>query len=241
MASDSHRRASQEAKHLDLEVNEDGDMLGASPFTVLVLSCNCIGRWGFGTATRFAARFPSVHKRYWQHCNPVLSDDKSAWIAGPDSHKLLGTALLIPPNDECEYWIACLFTSIYYKLEQRDPDEMILVNTAKAMMDMLQQICAIELRNLKGGPTGLGGVAEEVKLPTIGELVTNKISSIGFEVAWDKTEAVLKGLTLKQGMRKVLHVYTKKFDDEEVPKIDGLDPERHFYNKKVVQTPKGLN
>ena len=127
-------------------------------------------------------QFPAAFSIYQSHCsNP----------AG-DSHQrsLLGTALLIPPQEEDDkaskqlkrgVWVACVFTSVDYGKKVSKPDT-ILESTKAAMGDLAKQLKALKEPGSQ-----------------VGELWAVKINSGSFHVPWQRTKEVLEhcGLDIK--------------------------------------------
>lgn len=124
-------------------------------------------------------QFPAAFTIYQSHCSNPASDSHQ--------RSLLGTALLIPPQEGDDkaskklkrgVWIACVFTSVDYGKKVSKPDT-ILESTKTAMEDLAKQ--------LKESGT------------QIGELWAVRINSGSFHVPWEQTKEVLEhcGLDIK--------------------------------------------
>ena len=92
---------------------------------------------------------------------------------------LLGTVLLIPPQDEDgnHYWIACLFTSIGYG-HGRSSEDVILTSTQKAMSKLKDVLDSMSQGRQRGAKTNVWAV---------------RLNSGKFGIEWEKTKNVLEG------------------------------------------------
>ena len=112
---------------------------------------------------------------------------------------LLGTALLIPPqesdyraNPNRRHWIACLFTSVGVGFTQ-SPQAEILDATAKSGWSLRREMAAVRRRIESANTCG------EADLGTkgFGHLYACKINSGIFMVPWENTKEVLERLGME--------------------------------------------
>ena len=170
----------------------NGDLFTCAPGSVLVHACNCLGSWGAGVAAAFRKKYPRAFRIYADHCRSHASRPS----------RLVGTALLIPPQTEgkgreCTDWIGCLFTREQYgkakgKTQRQDVED-ILEATGLAWIDLLRQIRKIENERVGG---------DRAKKVSMGDVVMPKINGGLFKVPWERTEKVLRGVDeWTEGMR----------------------------------------
>ncbi|KAK6538105.1 ADP-ribose 1''-phosphate phosphatase [Orbilia ellipsospora] len=159
-----------------------GDIFSAPAGSVLIHACNCVGSWGAGIALAFKQKYPAAYQVYHNHCTTAHSDPSS----------LLGTTLLIPPqeSDPDGHWIACLFTSERYG-KRVDSPEMILRRTKGAFEGLLEQVRRV---GVDGG------------------LHACKINSGRFGVDWGRTREALEECLRVEGAGRVVVVY--EFEEE---------------------------
>ncbi|MCJ1403628.1 ADP-ribose 1''-phosphate phosphatase [Xylographa trunciseda] len=150
-----------------------GDIFAAPQNGVLIHACNCRGVWGSGVALEFKKRYPQAFEVYHEECNTPSSEFHQK--------SLLGTALLIPPQDEDltttadeGHWIACLFTSVDYG-KKVSSELVILESTKKAMADLQKKM---KFWKAKG--------------QEFGDLWAVRINSGKFGVPWDRTKRILE-------------------------------------------------
>jgi len=150
-----------------------GDIFAAPQNSVLIHACNCGGVWGSGVALEFKKRYPQAFEVYHEECNTPSSEFHQK--------SLLGTALLIPPQDEDlttttdeGHWIACLFTSVDYG-KRVSSELIILESTKKAMADLQKKM---KFWKAKG--------------QEFGDLWAVRINSGKFGVPWDRTKRILE-------------------------------------------------
>ncbi|MCJ1435678.1 ADP-ribose 1''-phosphate phosphatase [Xylographa pallens] len=150
-----------------------GDIFAAPQNSVLIHACNCRGVWGRGVALEFKKRYPQAFEVYHEECNTPSSEFHQK--------SLLGTALLIPPQDEDlsttadeGHWIACLFTSVDYG-KKVSSEFVILESTKKAMADLQKKM---KFWKAKG--------------QEFGDLWAVRINSGKFGVPWDRTKRILE-------------------------------------------------
>ncbi|MCJ1394641.1 ADP-ribose 1''-phosphate phosphatase [Xylographa bjoerkii] len=165
-----------------------GDIFAAPQNSVLILpdpsfeldACNCRGVWGSGVALEFKKRYPQAFEVYHEECNTPSSEFHQK--------SLLGTALLIPPQDEDlattadeGHWIACFFTSVDYG-KKVSSELVILESTKKAMADLQKKM---KFWKAKG--------------QEFGDLWAVRINSGKFGVPWDRTKRILEqcGMDMK--------------------------------------------
>ncbi|KAG7285481.1 hypothetical protein NEMBOFW57_010109 [Staphylotrichum longicolle] len=130
-----------------------GDLFAAPPQTLLIHACNALGSWGGGIALAFRARYPAAFAVYRAHC---ARSSSSGGSRSPD-HRLVGTALLIPPQAQSRdgkergrgHYVGCLFTSRGYG-RARDGPEEILRATGPAMRDLMRLVAEEEERTGRG-------------------------------------------------------------------------------------------
>lgn len=146
-----------------------GNIFSAPPTTLLIHACNVQGSWGAGIALAFKKIYPEAYILYHAFCTKTHNPKFDPVPTG--------TALLIPPVDGTEHWIGCLFTSAQYG-RKKDKSEVIVRNTELAMEMLL---------DLVGNVQGV----ECVRMC--------KINSGKFDVKWERTEEVLKGLRAREG------------------------------------------
>lgn len=162
-----------------------GDLFAAPPQTLLIHACNALGSWGGGIALAFRARYPAAFAVYRAHC----ARSSSGGSRSPD-HRLVGTALLIPPQAQSRdgkergrgHYVGCLFTSRGYG-RARDGPEEILRATGPAMRDLMRLVVEEEER------TGRG----------VGEVRMCRINSGLFGVPWERSKAVMEEMELGEG------------------------------------------
>lgn len=135
MCPDPISQPSSQSTHGQLTVQEHiGDLFTAPDGAVLVHACNTMASWSAGIALQFRKRYPAAFAVYKNHC--LARDPKR-------DNPLTGTALLIPPCEKSprapKHWIGCLFTSARYG-KAKDPPRKILVHTAGAVTDLLDQV-----------------------------------------------------------------------------------------------------
>jgi len=115
--------------------------------SILVHATNCVGTWGAGFAKAVKAQYPVADKVYVRHCDSFQGT--TATKAAPAGAGLLGTCLLIPPQNEGQgtpaIWTACLFTSYSYG-KRKDRPEKIIAQTKSALGDL-----RVQLDGIKGG------------------------------------------------------------------------------------------
>lgn len=157
--------------------------------TILVHSTNCFGESGAGIAKAIAALLPGATEVYKEHCDSLRAGDKD-W---PDKSKLLGTCLLIPPQEADvkakgkKIWLADLFTSYGYgrptnKKAGKDKKADIIKQTKDALQDLRSQ-----LKGVSDGSVGTG----KIEAPA-NACYSPKFNSGSFGVKWEETEQLLK-------------------------------------------------
>ncbi|KAL9116221.1 MAG: hypothetical protein Q9227_000592 [Pyrenula ochraceoflavens] len=147
----------------------EGDLFElAPPGAVLIHSCNALGKWGSGIAKVFKRKFPAAYSIYNTHCLPAKHEN------------LLGTCLLIPPQEEDKmenkkgHWTACLFSSQRYGQHKAEQSE-ILRNTRAALESLKTQVY---------------GLWDDGK--DIGDLWACRFNSGKFAVPWEESRALLE-------------------------------------------------
>ncbi|MCJ1379810.1 ADP-ribose 1''-phosphate phosphatase [Xylographa soralifera] len=157
-----------------------GDFFAAPQNSVLIHACNCRGVWGSGVALEFKKRYRQAFEVYHEECHTPSSEFHQK--------SLLGTALLIPPQDEDltttadeGHWIACLFTSVDYG-KKVSSELVILESTKKAMADLQKKM---KFWKAKG--------------QEFGDLWAVRINSGKFGVPWGRTKRILEqcGMDIK--------------------------------------------
>src|SRR5579863_9430435 len=101
-------------------VYKKGSLFNSPQGSILVHAVNAQGIWGSGIAKEFADRFPESYEIYKTICK----------IGGFET----GQAFVL--SRENEYRVGCLVTSNNYG-QLRDPKDIILKNTQKALLDIL--------------------------------------------------------------------------------------------------------
>lgn len=137
-----------------------GDMLkNMNTEDIFVHACNCKGVWGRGIAKQFKSEFSDAFEQYRNFC--MMPDTRP------------GDACIV---EERGYQIGCLITSNGYGKLTDDPKK-IIVNTHRAVIDLLDQIKTSEVR-----------------------IQSNVFNSGLFGVPWKHTQKVLEriGLTTQR-------------------------------------------
>ena len=106
-------------------LERQADLFTAPKGTVLLHSCNTLGRWGAGIAKVLKTKYPHAYDANVAYCQQD----------GPT----LGTALLVPRADDQGHFVGCLFTSAGVG-RRKSPQTAILKHTKAAMGDLLGQI-----------------------------------------------------------------------------------------------------
>jgi ADP-ribose 1''-phosphate phosphatase len=186
---------STSANHITL-TNHQGDLFTAPPLTLLCHATNAQGTWGAGIAAAFKKHYPAAFKIYATHC--------AKW----PTHTLLGTTLLIPPQNnsfskterEANHWIGCLFTS-ERKGKGKGSKESILEATGDAVRDLVRRV-----KNANEDAAGSKGGASN--RTAIASVRMCKINSGLFGVPWEATCAVLEGIEVEEGDLKEIEVFS---------------------------------
>ena len=115
---------------------------------------------------------------------------------------LLGTALLIPPQEgdykgkpNRRHWIACLFTSVGVGFTQSSQAK-ILDATAKSGLSLKCEMAEVQ-RDIESAKTHGGADGADVGTEGFGDLYACRINSGIFMVPWEKTKEVLERLRMK--------------------------------------------
>lgn len=155
---------------------------------ILVHSTNCFGESGAGIAKAIAQLLPAATEVYKEHCDDLREGARN-W---PDKTKILGTCLLIPPQEDDmskgeKIWLANLFTSYGYgrpsnKKAGKDKKADIIQQTKYALKDFRSQLEGIEDGEINIGKTKAP--------PTI--CYSPRINSGSFGVKWEETELILE-------------------------------------------------
>jgi hypothetical protein len=122
-----------------------------------------------------SCQFPAAYKRYHAYCTtPERGTPQSE-----HQQELLGTALLIPPQDQDiavsrAHYIGCLFTSVGYGRDKTPPDG--IVEATRTALDHLAQ--QIEQARSEGA--------------VVGEVWCVRINSKLFKVDWERSKEVLE-------------------------------------------------
>ncbi|MCJ1475523.1 ADP-ribose 1''-phosphate phosphatase [Lambiella insularis] len=187
-----------------------GDIFFAPPNSVLIHACNCRGAWGSGVAKEFKIRFPKAFEVYNEECNTPPSEFHQK--------SLLGTCLLIPPQDEDlatpgdeGYWIACCFTSVDFG-RKVSSELVILESTKKAMADLRKKMKFLEAKGAE-----------------FGELWSVRMNSGKFGIPWARTKRILEqcGVDLKVVYPAEEDEGTKNTGDaKKLPKTEKAGPSR---------------
>ncbi|KAK0741879.1 hypothetical protein B0T21DRAFT_408732 [Apiosordaria backusii] len=129
--------------------HQKGDLFDAPPDSVLIHACNTIGKWGGGIAATFKKYYPAAFEsdRYrlvkdddpTGHPNPV-NDGQGDEVKGDEAKD--GDASK-PTHEKDIHYVACVFTSKSIGAH-RDPPEMILKNTEKAMKNLMFQLSNVK-------------------------------------------------------------------------------------------------
>lgn len=151
---------------------EKGDIFNAPANTLLVHACNCYGSWDAGVALSFKNKYPEAYEEYHKYCKANKPD------------KIVGTALIIPVEDERQQFIGCMFTSRMYG-RYRDKDSEIFKSTESAFKDLLEQIKDNE---------------------KIEQLWMCKINSGMFGIRWTKTRSILRDVVSTENTTKPIKI-----------------------------------
>jgi ADP-ribose 1''-phosphate phosphatase len=181
LSSPSPGPSSPTVKTLQLTYHTGDIFASAPPTTLLIHACNTRGHWGAGIARAFKDLYPSAYTLHHDFCTKSPHSKTNSVPTG--------TAQLIPPTDPQGHWIGCLFTSAGYG-RKKDGEESILRNTGLAMEMLLELVRRAE----EGGMR-------------IGEVRMCRINSGKFGVEWERSEAVLKGVVVREGWRGEVGVW----------------------------------
>ena len=183
------------ANHITL-THHQADLFTAPPLTLVCHATNAQGTWGAGIAAAFKKHYPAAFKMYATHC--------AKW----PTHTLLGTTLLIPPQNnsfskaerEANHWIGCLFTS-ERKGKGKGSKESILEATGDAVRDLVRRVKDVndDAAGSKGGGSNRTAIAS-VRMC--------KINSGLFGVPWGSTCAVVEGIEVEDGDMKEIEVFS---------------------------------
>jgi ADP-ribose 1''-phosphate phosphatase len=183
------------ANHITL-THHQSDLFTAPPQTLLCHAPNAQGTWGAGIAAAFKKHYPAAFKIYATHC--------AKW----PTHTLLGTTLLIPPQNNsfskaergAQHWIGCLFTS-ERKGKGKGSRESILEATGDAVRDLVRRVKDVndDAAGSKGGGSNRTAIAS-VRMC--------KINSGLFGVPWGATCAVVEGIEVEGGDLKEIEVFS---------------------------------
>jgi ADP-ribose 1''-phosphate phosphatase len=187
---------SPSSNHITL-THHQADLFTAPPLTLLCHATNAQGTWGAGIAAAFKKHYAAAFKIYATHC--------AKW----PTHTLLGTTLLIPPQNnsfskterEANHWIGCLFTS-ERKGKGKGSKESILEATGDAVRDLVRRVK--DVNEDAAGSKGGGGSSRTA----IASVRMCKINSGLFGVPWWATCAVVEGIEVEDGGLKEIEVFS---------------------------------
>lgn len=135
--------------------------------SILVHACNSQGKWGRGIAKTFRDLYPESYGEYARFCERFLKSPEGSAV---------GHALIT--SGENDRGVGCIITSHHYSPELKDSVEVIKINTALALNNLMDQIQVyIDDDNFDGGV-----------------VYSNKFNSGLFGVPWEDSELILKTL-----------------------------------------------
>lgn len=133
--------------------------------SVIVHACNSQGVWGSGIAKPFKEKYPHSFTDYNRFC----------LLANEERGTACGRAGLSSFHESEPHWVGWIVTSHNYA-SQKDPVELIKINTTLALMELCKKIY-------------MGHSSEEY--PSI-DVYSNKFNSGLFAVPWEDSELILK-------------------------------------------------
>ena len=168
-----------------------GDLFKEAPSeTIMIHSVNAEGHWGAGIAAAFKVLYPNAYRIYKAHC-----------LSPEYNHKLLGSCLLIPPQEdevrkEAKHWIACLFASRMYG-SRKARGEKILENTKTALEDLRDQVEKLRTQSKDRNP---------------GRLYACRFNSGKFGVPWEDSRELVEQVFEDSG--ETITIVSRPKDEE---------------------------